>query len=171
MNMLKRVRELMTLPEPEPSTLNPKFFIVPPALKIDPADMSGNIKQAIKELTAMTEQELPVTETFRQKLEEHRVAMEMLRDRIKGEQTEASAEHEAQVKRLNDEIKSRRDIFTELTADNDARIADVERTLSGITAALRDVDATGAGNTAPKAKHKPRLVPAGAPETDPEPAS
>lgn len=136
-------------PDKEP---NPRFFIVTDEMKrpiIPAADIVAAMSEAVKENTAMTEPATNITDRFREGLETHRLAVEKTIADVREAQATANTEHAEQLQRLRDEIASREEAHAELTAGNDAHIADAERTLAGIAKALQATDPPGIAAAAP----------------------
>jgi len=138
----KALGTLTEQPTETPTPLNPRFFIVSDEMKRDPSDIEGNFAEAVKENTAMTEPETGITDKFRAALTAQREWCNGEIEKIRGEQATADKLHADNLASLNEAIKTAETIHAELTAGNDARIADATVTLDGIRDALN--------STAPK---------------------
>lgn len=176
MNALKRARQALGFTRlggdadfvgiVEP--VNPRFFVVPDALKaepvpVEPVDISETIANAAKENTAMTEPHKTMTESYRGSLEMHKATITDTRARIVGETEAATAEHNAQIERLNDEIKSRNEAHAEYVKGQNERLADADKTLGAINASLDNLDGRIPKGQRPVAVPKPATPAPGEP--------
>lgn len=133
---------------------------------IGAADIETNIAIAAWENAMTLAPAINVAENLGNQMSEYASKIKAAIEEINGQQADADRQHSDALASLNDEIRERTDAHKELTAGNDARIADHKRALAAIEAlhvALAPPEQKPAAT-----ERRPKLVPPNEPIDPPK---
>lgn len=140
-SMLARARRLLNVDNlPEPASTDADQFrelLARLAEPIDYTDVTHVFKSAAKEVAMTIRPEDSYATSFIGDLQSHRTRLEEAKKALQKEQGEANTEHDAQLKRLADEVASRNALHNDATVDFEDRIADLDRTIASVEAGLK----------------------------------
>ena len=155
MNLVARARQALGTHEPLSAEIIP-FGFKPGELKavldgtrVDYSDVSLTIVNAVKENTAMTEPVKTFTDAVIETLKSGIASFNADRDAIVNEQTNEKAAFDAEIGRLNDEIKSRTATHDEAVADFTTRLADADKAIHAMQTGLDDLVTPAAASPIP----------------------